>query len=142
MKKIILCVFVCLSLCSIPVFAQDELVITNETIQVFIDVFPEYRELIEHAGRNQGMQQAIDTLNRNKEDFLKLLEKYDLTLPEFAALVKKVSVAYTQEKLSQEHANDKMGALFGKIAQMTDISPEEQTVVRNNLAKLATMIEK
>jgi len=119
-----------------PVFAQDMTTLNDDSVKLFLDLFPKYKGMAEEMGQNSPLAQTIAKVAAQKNELETLFESHGITYEEFAALTTKVMIGFTSLQMEEKGmAADPMG-----LAQIANTSAEEMGVLRKYNDELATLL--
>ncbi|MEW6536313.1 MAG: hypothetical protein AB1454_11925 [Candidatus Auribacterota bacterium] len=123
-------------LLSVSCYAVDYGTINDESIQVFIKVFPEYVSALKQY-ENEGEQvESMALVTKAKDDIDAILSKYDMTFEQFTALLQRVSLGFATAMMQQSgvqvsqfsdmYSDEEMAVLTKYIDQLQEIMQEEE----------------
>ena len=134
MKKVMMVLLVCM-ICTTGWAANDE--INDKSIAQFIELFPQYKLLIEEFGKEAPVDQAISAVAQNKATLDEFFASHNITLQDFATLVQKITIGYTSAKIKNEgDGSDPFG--LAKLGSLTD---NERAAIDNNFEALKHIFE-
>ena len=115
--------------------------ITDENIQKFIEVFPEYTEVVSKikmpTAYKMDTNNAMSTANEMFGDVQKFFEAHNLDMISFTMLVQKIALAY-----SEYSTKTKLPETYKKtMNNFVNISEQEKNIVKKYMADLKQIFE-
>ena len=135
MKTIVTMLFI-LGLC-VSAIAADAPALNDDTINMFVEVFPQYKKIAEKYGETVTDLNAIPTSLKFKEEITQLLQSHGTNLEGFSLLIQKIATGMTVIKLKSSNMPNMLPAL----QQLSTASEDELTVLERNLTKLEQLFE-
>ena len=127
--------------CTLTAQAADYSTVNDESIALFMKVFPEYKAMVEKYGKEAPMEQTVTAMLSHTQELEDLMNAHGTTMAEFAMLLQKITIGYSTARMVQEGAADEANNMFGRIAQLSPISEEEQGVIQRHLPELTQFFE-
>ncbi|MBU1863332.1 MAG: hypothetical protein KKH94_06710 [Candidatus Omnitrophica bacterium] len=122
---------------SLPAVAEDLIHITSESIETFVQLFPQYKQIVEQYENDEPDSDIIETVVTHRSALGKeldaLFKQYSITVGEFTQLLQKVTIGYTTARMQQQ---DISNPLLNAILQSSRLSSEEQDVIKTHLPQL------
>ena len=135
MKKLL--ILLLLLIIAVPVMAQTDVsTINDESIQIFLQLFPKYKEMIEDIGQNAPLSDTISAVAAKQTELERLCESHGITMRDFAALTAKMTIGFTSMQMETHGLTaDPMG-----LAQIADTTEEEIAVLKKYHAQIAPLL--
>lgn len=129
--KIFITALCILGLC-VSAIAADDLVLNDDVINKFINVFSQYKEIAWKYGENTNNINAIPKSLKFKEERDQLFRDHGLTPESFSLLLQKIAIGITIIKLKKSDTPDMLPGL----QQLSTASEDELAVIEKNLSRL------
>ncbi len=123
------------------VMAADGLpVLTDQNVQKFIEILPEYRAIIEKHGENIAPEESVPAASKLWTELEALLTKHGMSMQEFPLIAQKVSMGFAA--LQMEDADmGAMGGMFSNLPQFKAVSAEEKVLLKKYQDQLRAVFE-
>ncbi len=136
MKKfIILVLMFCLIGCAA---ATDFQTVSDKSVTTFLQVYPQYKALLEKYGQEPAVGQALPRGMQYTKEIESLLSKFGLSIQSFAVLMQKISAGFASARLE----NSPVSGMFGSVAKQmgTSLTPEETAVIKKYLPQIEKIL--
>lgn len=136
MKRIMILVF----LFSIVtcVIAGDFQSVNDASVKAFLQIFPQYRELLEKYDQDVDFGQPVPAAIRHMGEIENLLSRFGMTLDDFMILTQKITAGFAREQMEQAG----MGGMFHAMtAQMGDfLTSQEESVIKKYFSDIEAVL--
>ena len=126
---------------STSVFASGDLPVLNEqNIQKFIQILPEYKQIISKYQENLSPEEAVPTTSKVWTAVNALLSKYGISAEEFPLLAQKIMMGFAAVQMEQTD----MGAMSGmlnNLPQFKSVTTEEKALLKKYMDQLKEVFE-
>jgi len=141
MRSVLVTIAVSLALMAGVVAAEEGLpVLTDQNVQKFIEILPEYRAITEKYGEDIKPEETIPTASKLWTEINALLTKHGMTVEEFPLLAQKISMGFAA--LQMEDAQiEGMGSVFANLPMFKSVTPEEKALLAKYRDQLQTVFE-
>ena len=126
--KKILVLMICFVLVAIP-FVSADVVLSKENAELFIALYPVYRQL---------SQQKVKDSTEIYENITALLEKYDISLEEWAQLQVRVMQGYMFLQAQKANSDVLKKGFFGSKLALPD---DELNVIQEYFSQIKSVLE-
>ncbi len=123
-----------LSVCAV---AADLPYLDEKTITSFIEVFPQYKEILARYGENVNELNVVPTMSKAKDELDALCKKYNMSMEEFSLLTQKITTGLTVIKLEEQN----MSHMLQGLQQLSTASEEELKTLKSYLPKIEKLFE-
>ena len=118
--------------------ADEKLATLNsESIELFIDIFPRYRKMIDKMGSGSPLGKTIQTVMKDKAEIEAIFKERGITFTEFGGLTTKIMSGLKQVNMEENN----MDPRTSKIANLISLSDEEIAAVKKYKDTLNDLFE-
>ena len=120
---------------SLSFASQQEIVVNDSTIKIFLEIFPQYKKIMSEYVNLPENKMDVDATYTYKKKIDSLLGKYNMSLDEFSLLASRVSVGYTIVSLRRA------GIEVDEDKFSLKLSPEELAVIEEHFLSIKEIME-
>ena len=122
---------------SVSAIAADTPALNDDTINMFIEVFPQYKTIAEKYSENVNDFTAVPTSLQFKAEIDQLLASHGSNLENFTLLLHKIATGMTVIKLKESN----MPNMLPGLQQFSTASEDELSTIEKHLTKLEELFE-
>lgn len=121
----------------ISAMAADLKTLNDESIQLFLKLFPQYKQVAEKYGEEISENNAIPVGLQFKAEIEALWQKHGIGMEEFSILLQKVTTGLAAVKLQESG----MPNMLGMFKQIPSASDAELDVIKAHLNEIEQVFE-
>jgi len=82
--------------------AEEPVILDDNNVQVFIEVFPLYRSLVEKYGQEADSGNNLQAAHKYSAEVQSLLKKYNLDMEEFAQIMNRITACFSVIQMEKQ----------------------------------------
>lgn len=136
--KIILTTLILLAL-SLNVYALDFSTINDESIKVFMELLPQYRQMAIEFGQDLDDDMNLNIAEEFKVKMDDLFGKFGITPEEFGQYMQRITMGFAALQMEEADVPDQAKG-FMNMFKMPSLPAEEMSVIKNNFDQLKEIL--
>ncbi len=121
-----------------PLSAADSQTVNEKTVKAFLEVYPQYKALLEKYGEEAELGRPIPLASAYAQDVQNLLGASGLTMQDFPVLTQKISAGFAGVQMEQAG----MEGMFEAMSMQMGIglTPDEMAVIQKHFPQIEEIL--